>query len=150
MVTCYDVPPDKLIRAMAAKLKENEAFTPPEWADKVKTGVHKELPPMEKDWWHVRVAAILRKVYVLGPIGESRLSAKFGGVRDRRNAPNRARKGSGSITRKGLQQLEKAGFVETKKAKGRVVTSKGRSFVDNTAHEVFKELVKTNTELGKY
>ncbi|MEM2869508.1 MAG: 30S ribosomal protein S19e [Thermoplasmata archaeon] len=150
MTTVFDVPADALITRVAEKLKQMPELAPPEWAAYVKTGPHREKPPEQRDWWHIRMAAILRKVYILGPVGSSRLSAKFGGARDRRDAPNISVKGSGSISRKGLQQLERAGLVTTTKGRGRVVTPKGRRLLDNTAHEVAQELEKKLPELAKY
>jgi small subunit ribosomal protein S19e len=149
MTTVFDVLPEALIPKVAEKLKQVAEIQPPEWAAFVKTGPHREKPPERPDWWHVRMAAILRKVYVNGPVGTSRLSASFGGARDRRDAPNKAVKGSGSISRKGLQQLEKAGLISNIKGKGRIVTPKGRKFLDNAAYEVAQELAKTNPELMK-
>ncbi|HEX2021720.1 MAG TPA: 30S ribosomal protein S19e [Candidatus Thermoplasmatota archaeon] len=136
MTTVYDVPAEPLIRKAAEKLKGEKAVQPPAWAPFVTTGIHAEKPPVESDWWHVRAAAVLRKVYVMGPIGTERLRAEFGGSRDRGAKPNRAKKGSGSVVRESLQQLEKAGLVQAVKGEGRVVSAKGRSLLDNTAHEV--------------
>ncbi len=150
MTTVFDVPPEALIPKVADKLKQFAEIQPPEWAPFVKTGPHREKPPENPNWWHARMAAILRKVYVLGPVGTSRLSARFGGARDRRDAPNKAVKGSGSISRKGLQQLEKAGLISSIKGKGRVVTPKGRKFLDNSAHEVAQELARANPALPKH
>ena len=45
--------------------------------------------------------------------------------------------------------MEKAGFVEKTK-EGRVVTPKGRSFLDKIAAEIKKELVQQIPELAKY
>jgi len=149
MATVYDVPADMLIKHVAEKLKEMEEFKPPEWAMFVKTGVHKERSPEQKDWWHIRVAAIFRKVYTDGPVGVERLRSAYGG-RKRRGAKHpRFRRGSGSIISEGLQQLEKAGFV-AKTNKGRVTTSAGRSFLDKAATELHKELVKQIPVLAKY
>ncbi len=150
MTTVYDVPAEQLITKMAMKLKEKPELVAPEWSAYVKTGVNREKPPEKKDWWHVRQAAILRKVYILGPIGTERLSAEFGGSKNRGAKPNKAMRGSGSIVRKSILQLEKAGFLMSVKGKGRVVTPAGQSFVDNTANEVHKELAMKNPELGKY
>lgn len=150
MTTCYDVPPEKLISSVAAKLKSDSAIKPPEWTEYVKTGMHKEKAPTQEDWWYIRVAAVLRKVYVLGPIGSSRLSAEFGGFRDRGSKPNRSVKGSGSIARHSLMQLESAGYIQKDKNKGRIVTPKGRKLLDNAAHEVMSEVSKDNKALGKY
>ena len=72
---------------------------------------------------------------VLVPVMRA-LRAEFGGYSDRGNKPNRAVKGSGSIARTALQQLEAAGLVQTVLAKGRIVTPQGRSRMDNAAHDV--------------
>ncbi len=148
MVTVYDVPPEKLIASVAEKLKE-EKIEPPEWSRWVTTGVHKEKGPEQEDWWYIRLASVLRKIYIMGPIGTSRLAAEYGGKEDRGSKRYKARKGSRAIVRKALQQLESLGYVKKDK-KGRVITPKGRSFMDNVAHEIMKELVKENPELEKY
>jgi len=138
MTTAYDIPAEALIRKMAEKLKSEYNITPPEWAAWVKTGVHKERQPEDPNWWYVRVAALLRKVYMRGPIGTEKLRSYFGGKRDMKVAPSKSRKGSGAIVRTSLHQLEEAGLLEAIKGKGRVVTSQGQSFVDNMAHELVK------------
>jgi len=142
MTTAYDVPAEPLIKRLAEKLKNDFKIQPPEWTKWVKTGMHKERPPENPDWWYIRVAAILRKIYVRGPIGTSRLRGFYGGRRDRRNAPYKHVKGSGSIVRKALHQLEEIGLVEQIKGKGRKITAKGQSLVDNTAHELAAEIGK--------
>lgn len=150
MTTVYDVPADLLIRKAAERLKQMPEISPPEWATYAKTGRHRERPPIEKDWWHTRVAAVLRKVYTKGPIGTERLTSLFGGAADRGSKPDKAVKGSGSIIRHSLQQLEKAKMVHTLEKKGRVVTPEGRKFLDNLAHEIKMDLGKDNPELMKY
>ncbi len=150
MTTVYDVPAEALIRSVAGKLKGDKAIVPPAWAPFVTTGIHAEKPPVEADWWHVRAAAVLRKVYVMGPIGTERLRSEFGGSRDRGSKPNRAKKGSGSVIRECLQQLERAGFVENVKGEGRRVSAKGRSILDNSAHEVRQTVQAQIAGLAKY
>lgn len=140
MTTVYDVPADPLIREVASKLKSEQAITPPAWAPFVTTGIHTEKPPVEADWWHTRAAAVLRKVYIMGPVGTERLRSEFGGARNRGVKPNHAKKGSGSVVRESLQQLEAAGLVEAVKGEGRRVSAKGRSLLDNTAHAVRQNL----------
>ena len=110
MTTIYDVPPQQLIDLTAVKLREFEQIAPPSWTIDVKTGTHAETQPVQEDWWHVRIAAVLRKVYVYGPIGTERLAAEFGGSKDRKVKPNKSVKGSRSVVRKALQQLEAAGL----------------------------------------
>ncbi|MGB1586022.1 MAG: 30S ribosomal protein S19e [Thermoplasmatota archaeon] len=150
MTTVYDVPATQLIAAAAKELAKNESIEAPDWAPYVKTGIHKEKPPVDGDWWATRVAAVLRKVYLEGPIGTERLRQHFGGFRDRGSKPNKAVKGSGSIARKALQQLEAAGLVQNVQAQGRIVSAQGRSLLDNAAHAVRQDLQKNVPELAKY
>src|ERR1041385_2981622 len=90
MTTAFDVPAPALITATAKSLHEVKEIAAPEWAPFVKTGIHTEKPPVQTDWWHTRVAAVLRKVYTDGPIGTETLRAHFGGFRDRGNRPHHA------------------------------------------------------------
>lgn len=150
MTTVYDVPAEPLIRRVAAELKKEKSIQPPEWAAYVKTGGHREKPPEDPEWWHTRLAAVLRKLSVVGPLGSERLSALYGGARDRGAKPDKARSGSGSIARHALQQLEAAGLLVHIKGRGRTVSPKGRSLLDNTAHAVKQDLVKTIPGLAKY
>ena len=136
MTTVYDVPAQPLVNALAEKLEKNDKIEPPVWSQFAKTGVHKEKAPVDGDWWYTRAAALLRKVYINGPIGVERLSGMYGGNKDRGSKPNRAAKGSRSVARKCLMQLEEAGFVAKDGNKGRVMTNEGRSLLDNTAHAI--------------
>lgn len=150
LTTVYDVPADRLVAAVSKKLEADAAFAPPEWASFVTTGIHREKPPVQKDWWPTRVAAVLRKTYTEGPIGTERMSAHFGGTRDRGARPNRAKKGSRSVVRTAFQQLEAAGLVQNVKGEGRKVTAKGQKLLDNTAHEVVEALAQEMPALAKY
>ena len=138
MTTVYDVPADKLIAKAAMELKEKAEITAPEWAPFVKTGTHREMPPEDPEWWYTRAAAVLRRVYVDGPVGVERMRSVYGGKKDRGSKPGKSVKGSGSILRKSLQQLEAAGFV-AKQKNGRVITPAGASFLDGVAYTVSKE-----------
>jgi small subunit ribosomal protein S19e len=151
MVTALEVPPDLLIRRVAEKLKQMPQIKPPVWAYYVKTGVHKERPPQDPDWWYYRAASILRKLYKRGtPVGVERLRTAYGGRMNRGVAPEHFAKGSGSIIRRILQQLERAGLVVRVRGKGRTLSPKGRSLLDNTAYEIMRELAEKNPELKKY
>ncbi len=150
MTTMYDVPAKELIDAVSKKLQNETKMSPPDWSAFVRTSVDRENPPNNPEWWYGRCASILRKIYVQNVIGIERLRQQYGGARDRGSKPNKARSGSGSITRKAVQQLEQAGYVIRVKGKGRMLTSKGRSFMDNTAHEVMKTLQNSYPELKKY
>jgi Ribosomal protein S19E (S16A) len=139
MVTVYDVPAEKLILKTAEKLKGNSNIVPPEWAEYAKTGRHTERAPAQDDWWYTRAASILRKLYVKGPMGSSKLAAEYGGFADKGSMPNRAVKGSRNIARKCMMQLEAAGYLLPTGKEGRKISPAGQSLLDNTAKEVFDE-----------
>jgi small subunit ribosomal protein S19e len=134
MTTVYDVPADLLIRKVAEALKARQEIKPPAWAAFAKTGVHKEMPPEDPDWWYMRSAAVLRRVYVDGPLGVQRMRSFYGGAKNRGSKPNAFRKGSGSILRKALQQLEACRFVLHDKT-GRRISPEGQAFLDAMAKE---------------
>lgn len=143
MTTPYDVPPSKLIKKLADYLKDNvDKITPPPWASITKTGTHVQKPPQNHEWWYVRCASLLRKIYVHGPIGIERLRAEYGGRKDYGVSPEHAAKASGAIIRTALQQLEAAGFLKIFSTRGRRVTKEGRKLLEESAEEVKKEVVK--------
>ncbi|RQD82360.1 MAG: 30S ribosomal protein S19e [Methanocalculus sp. MSAO_Arc2] len=149
MTTVFDIPAELLIRKVAEDLKDIDVIQAPSWAEFVKTGAHKQMPPENTDWWHLRAAAVLRRVYVDGPVGVERIRTAYGGAQDRGSKPYRFRKGSGSIARKIFQQLEAAGFLE-KVPGGRQVSPAGRSFLDRAAFSLKSEVIAIAPELEKY
>ena len=78
MVTVYDVTPNKLVAKAAAKL-EAMGIPAPAWVGTVKSGSHRERMPQQKNFWYVRLAAILRNAYVNSSVGVSSLRTHFGG-----------------------------------------------------------------------
>jgi small subunit ribosomal protein S19e len=149
LTTVYDVPPNHLIDAVAEELKSSGKIEPPEWAAFAKTGVNKEMPPVNPDWGFVRCASVLRRIYIDGPVGVSRLRSYYGGKHRRKTVTGSFAKGSGSVIREALQQLEKAGYVKKMKA-GRQLTPAGQSFMDNLSHQVKLEVQKSIPELERY
>lgn len=151
MTTPHDVPASKLVKKLGNYLKKNvDETTPPPWAAIAKTGMHVQRPPQDPDWWYIRCASLLRKIYVHGPIGVEKLRAEYGGRKDYGVRPDHAAKGSGAIIRKALQQLEAAGFVVTFQTSGRRVTKKGRKLLEELAEELKEEVVGEIPELEKY
>nr|WP_287849198.1 40S ribosomal protein S19 [Methanothrix sp.] len=51
-----------MIAATALELKAAGKVQPPVWAEFAKTGVNREMPPTNPDWWFVRSASILRRI----------------------------------------------------------------------------------------
>ena len=149
MTTVFDIPANALIAKVAEELKNESEIKAPEWSEYVKTGVHKQIPPENPDWWYIRSAAVLRRIYVDGPIGVERMRSVYGGMQNCGSKPSHFRKGSGSIARKVMQQLEAAGYIE-KVTGGRNVSAKGRKFLDNIAHSLKEDVVKEVPALAKY
>ena len=151
MTTAYDVPADVLIGKLSGYIKENiKEVTAPEWAAHVKTGSHVERVPQLADWWYVRTASLLRKLYMNGPVGVQRLRKEYGGRKRKGDAPAHHRKAGGSIIRTSLQQLEKAGLVDKVDKSGRVVSKKGRSLLDAMSTQIKKDLDREKPELKAY
>ncbi len=151
MPTVYDVPADIFIRELADYLRENvNEVSPPDWHKFVKTGSNRERTPEDPNWWYIRCASILRRIYVSKPIGISRLRLLYGGKKRSGNAPAHFRRGSGSVIRTILHQLEKAGWVEIVEGEGRVLTKTGRSMLDRSATRIKKRLEKETPSLKAY
>jgi len=139
MVTAKEINAAKLVAAVKEELKKMNEIKPPQWAIFAKSGAHRTRPPGQSDFWYIRGASLLRRIYLDGPVGIEKLRTFYGGRKRRGTKPARFRKASGSVIRKLLQQLETAGLVEKdKKSKGRKITSKGRKFLDNIANKVSK------------
>lgn len=136
-----DVPQQALVISLAKQLQTAKELEPPVWAQFVKTGVSRQRPPTQDDWWHTRAASVLRKVGDLGPIGTEKLRRKYGGRQNRGYKPEAFKTGSANIIRTILQQLETAGLVaqvDKDGRKGRVLTPKGHSLLDKAAKGVAK------------
>jgi len=149
MAKVYDVPADVLINRLADILK-NEDIPAPSWIPFVKTGVHAERPPHERDWWHTRCASLMRKIYLNGPIGINELCKEYGGGKPLGYGAAHHRDAGGAIIRNAVQGLEKLGYVEKIEKKGRVVSKQGMQKLDKLATEILKELSAENPQLKVY
>ena len=149
MVKVYDVPADRLIEELAQHLRRVPEIEPPNWASFVKTGSHADRPPQRQDWWYVRAASIMRKVYMRGPVGIEKLESAYGGSKQLAYFPKHHRDAGSSSIRNLLKGLEKAELV-SKQQSGRVLTPKGVALMDKVSKEIFKELVKQNPALERY
>jgi small subunit ribosomal protein S19e len=137
--TAYDVEANALIERLGKYLKENIGdVTSPAWALTSKTGAHKEQPPQNPDWWYVRCASLLRKLYIHGPVGTERLRVEYGGRKRRGTSIEHTKESGGSAIREPLQQLEKAGLVTKEGSKGRKLTAEGVSLLNRISSEILK------------
>ncbi|MBL7160729.1 MAG: 30S ribosomal protein S19e [Candidatus Aenigmarchaeota archaeon] len=135
MVSIREADTQKLIIKAAEALKGMEGMKMPDWARFVKTGPSRERPPEQDDWWWIRGASVLRKIYLEGR-GISKLRKVYSGRKNRGHQPEKMVRGSGKIIRTLLKQLEGAGMVKIEKGKGRVITPLGQKFMDKVAKEV--------------
>ena len=149
MAKVYDVPADLLISKLTEILK-NEDLPAPSWAPFVKTGSHADKPPQNPDWWHIRCASILRKIYVHGPMGIHDLRKVYGGGKAVGYGAAHHRDAGGVIIRKAIQGLEKLGYIEKVAGKGRVVSKNGMKKLDGLASEILKQLTAKTPQLKVY
>lgn len=136
MVSIQDVDANELVKKMADELKKRIEM--PDWAKYVKTGVSRERPPENPDWWFLRAASILRRIYLDGPVGTERLRSYYGGLHRRGHKPSHFAKASGKIIRRILQDLERIGLIEKvdKPKKGRMITSEGKRLLNKIAKQI--------------
>ncbi len=137
MATVYEVPPDKLIAKTAEDLKTNIKLKRPDWTEFVKTGTHRERQPDNPDWWYSRAASLLRKVYINGPVGVQRLRTAYWDRKHRGVKPEEFRRAGGKILRIILKEFDNLGFTE-KSGNGRIITTKGQSYLDKISSEINK------------
>lgn len=151
MITVNMVPADELIKRLSEYLKENvKELQPPDWALYAKTASFKErVPDNPENWWYIRAASLLRRVYMQQPLGVGETRRIYGGLKRRGTRPPISVRAPGHANRLIFRQLEKAGLI-VKTKQGRVLSPKGRSLLDKLSYEIFKELADKRTDLKKY
>ena len=147
MAKVYDVPADILINRLSEILK-NEDIPAPSWAQFVKTGTHAEKPPQNSEWWHVRCASILRKIYLHGPVSVNDLRTMYGGGRPVGYGAAHHKDASGAIIRNAIHGLEKLGLVTKIEKKGRMLTKQGMQKLDRLSTEILSELIAKEPHLS--
>ena len=130
----YEIPANVYNNSLAESLKQIPEFEIPEWSLYVKTGLSRQRPPVEDDFWYKRAASILRQAYIRKTVGVNRLKTRYGGRYNRGMKPERFRKASGKIIRVILQQAEAAELLkkcnESGKRAGRKITEKGKELLE--------------------
>ena len=140
-----DVDPTTLILRVADVLEKEKLVDAPVWSQFAKSGVSRDRPPAQANWWYIRSAAILRKLYLKGPIGTEKLRTYFGGLKNRGVKPEHFFAAGGNHIRKILQQLEKSGLAKKTEVhgyKGRIITPKGQQLLESVASQFAKPLPK--------
>merc|ERR1712199_38194 len=133
-----DVPAADFIKAAAEFLKRQPKFDVPKYHDIVKTAVAKEFAPYDEDWFYIRAASILRKVYLRKGTGIGALKKWYGGSNGTHRGTRKAHfmTASGAIIRKAMHELEKLEMMTHSEDGGRMITSKGRAEMDRIAGNI--------------
>lgn len=135
-VTVKDVNAHVFVKEYAAYLKKSGLIKPPKWVDLVKTGVFKELPPSDEDWYFIRAASMARKLYVKKKLGVGVFRKIYGGCKRNGNQPKHHADGSGAIARHILKQLESISVVAKDEKGGRRLTEAGRKDLNKIASSI--------------
>jgi small subunit ribosomal protein S19e len=139
-VGIFEVPATELIKLIASDFENR--IQKPEFTQWVKTGANRERAPYNQNWWFVRTASILYRIFADGPVGTERLRTYYGGKKNRGVKPEKFRKASGKIIRTCLQALEKEGLVKKAK-KGRIITPKGQKYLNQKSKEIAVKKTQT-------
>lgn len=109
-----DIPAAKFIAALSAHLQASGNVELPSYVDIVKTGLNRELAPINPDWFYVRLASIFRRVYLQSGIGIGALARNYGGAWRSGCRKSHHRDASRAPIRHALAQLEKLNFIAKK------------------------------------
>ena len=136
-----EVPQEVYVTKLAAFLESSHVVEAPKWADLIKTGCLKQMPPNDANWWYTRAASVARMVYLHPGTSIKSLRNKYGGNKNYGSSPKHFCQAGGKIIRVILQQLEKAEYIKKGEKGGRVITAKGQKQLDLVANEVKKSLI---------
>ena len=134
-----EVPAQKFVDALAKHFETAHVISAPEWADLVKTGFLKQMPPNLQNWWYTRAASIARQVYMNKFVSVAGLTFRYGTNENPGSSPKHHELASRKIVRTILQQLEQAELVRTTKNSGRKITAKGQKLLDQVANEAAQQ-----------
>lgn len=108
----------------------------PEYVDLIKTAKFKELAPTDPDWFYVRCASILRRLYHHSPAGIGSICRIYGGRQRHGVRPSHFCRADGSATRKAVQALEAIKMIERHADGGRKLSSQGQRDLDRIAAQI--------------
>lgn len=133
-----EVNPQLFTERLAQYFQNNKTVEAPKWADLVKTGCLKQMPPNFQNWWYLRAAAVCRQVYLHPHTSVTELRNRFGSKKHYGTKPCHFCQSSGKVLRVILQQLEAAQYVKIDETQGRIITPKGQKQLDIIACEIKK------------
>lgn len=131
-----DVDQDKIVEHVASFLKKSGKLKVPENMDIVKTAKFKELAPSDQDWFYIRCASILRRLYHRSPAGVGAIKKIYGGRQRNGVRPSHFCRADGSVARKAIQALENIKMVEKHAEGGRKLSAQGQRDLDRIAAQI--------------
>ncbi|XP_063708286.1 small ribosomal subunit protein eS19A [Culicoides brevitarsis] len=135
-VTVKDVDQDKIVKGVALFLKKSGKLKVPDHIDLIKTAKYKELAPYEPDWFYIRCASILRRLYHRSPAGITQITRIYGGRQRNGVRPSHFCRSDSSAVRKAIQALENVKMIEKHPDGGRKLTSQGQRDLDRIAAQI--------------
>ncbi|OAG31315.1 small subunit ribosomal protein S19e [Nematocida displodere] len=139
-----EICPAKFIATLSKALEDEKKITPPADTAHIKTGHGRQIAPEEENWYFVRTASILRKLYIeelTNPeksrhgFGTMWFARVYGGAKNNGHKPSHVVSGSKSLVRRILQSLEGLKFVSQIPNGGRKLTATGLSYLGEVANK---------------
>ena len=134
--TIKDVKTFRWIKVMANHLKQEGKLFVPNCAEFIKTSHGRERAPQNPDWYYMRAAAVLRRIYIRPGVGLGGLAKKFANKKNRGSQPEITTKAAKGPLHWACKSLEGLKLVGKGKESGRVLTSAGRKRCDTIASNV--------------
>lgn len=94
------------------------------------------MAPYDPDWFYVRCASILRRLYHHSPAGVTQITRIYGGRFRNGVRPSHFCQADSSAVRKAVQALEHVKLIEKHPDGGRRLTSQGQRDLDRIATQI--------------
>lgn len=135
--TVRDVKTFRFIKVMASHLKQSGKLFVPNCAEYIKTSHGREKAPENPDWYYIRCAAVLRRIYLRPGTGLGGLSKKFGSKKNRGSQPEITTRAATGPLHWACKSLEGLKYISKGKVSGRILTKEGRRVADTIAANIF-------------
>ena len=134
--TIRDVRAVRWIKVMAKHLKAEGKLFVPNCAEYIKTSHGRERAPANPDWYYIRAAAVLRRIYLRPGVGLGGLAKVFANKKNRGSQPEITCPAARGPLHWVCKSLEGLKLVAKGKESGRVLTQTGRKRCDTIASNV--------------
>lgn len=147
--TVRDVPANKWCKAVAQQLKREGKIFVPTCSDLTKTSHGRERAPQSNDWYYMRCASVMRRIYVRPGTGYGGLSKAYGNLKNRGCKPERTIRAATGPLHWACKSLEGLKLITKGKGKGRVMTPAGKKLADTVAFNVKIHRMAPNSKKAK-